>query len=540
LSVRSAAITVVDAALAALEAERGVINDLNVYPVPDGDTGTNLALTVRAILEELQLSHAETVPDVAAAVTKGSLMGARGNSGVILSQIVRGVCEVWGRSERLTTKDFKEALAEAAASAYRAVKVPVEGTMLTVMREMAEAGKSVPDTHSVGSLLVAVEETGRVAVEHTTEQLAALRKAGVVDAGGYGLLVIFRGMAAGMAELTHSGGQVGAARVALRSNPGGGALAPTAHEDAELSAFRYCTSLLIRGEALDAGAFEEFLQPLGDSALAVGDDRLLKVHVHTNDPGVVLTEALKHGTIGEIEINDMHEQTKARDVRLRQQAELTGTVVVAVVAGEGNKALFTELGCSAVVDGGQSMNPSAAQLLRAVEDLGADEVVLLPNNGNVILTAEQAAGMSSRNIAVVPCKSIPLGLSAMVAFDAETDAVGNARLMQDALQGVQDAEVTRAVRDSELDGLTVKKGQAMGLVNGKLVAAEDDIAAAFAAVLEAFAAVEAEVVTVLVALNGSGVTVEQLEQEAARVVPDAEVHFHEGGQPLYPILASAE
>jgi len=540
LSVHNAAITVVEASLAALEAERGVINDLNVYPVPDGDTGTNLALTVRAVLEELQQSDAEGVPAVAAAVTKGSLMGARGNSGVILSQIVRGICDVWGRSEKLTTRDFKDALNEGAVSAYRAVKVPVEGTMLTVMREMATAAQSVPETLSVGKLLAAVEEAGRVAVERTTDQLPALRKAGVVDAGGYGLLVIFRGVAAGMATLTHAGGQVIGTRVALRSTPGGAPQAPPPLESSELSVYRYCTSLLIKGESVDIEAFETFLQPIGDSALVVGDPRLVKVHVHTNDPGVVLTEALKHGAIGEVEINDMHEQTRARDQRLHQQAEDAGTVVVAVVAGQGNKELFRELGCHAVVDGGQSMNPSAAQLLQAVDDLQADEVVLLPNNGNVILTAEQAAGMSSRHIAVVPSRSIPMGLSAMVAFDPESDAVGNARLMEDAIDGVHDAEVTRAVRDSELDGVQVLKGQAMGLVDGRLVVAEDDIEAAFGGVLRVFAENDAEVVTVLLSLNGSGVAHEQLAEVAARVLPDAEVHFHKGGQPLYPILASAE
>ena len=540
MSVHSAAVTVVEAALAALEAERGVINDLNVYPVPDGDTGTNLALTVRAVLEELQQSDVEGVPAVAAAVTKGSLMGARGNSGVILSQIVRGVCDVWGRSDQLTTQDFKEALSEGATSAYRAVKVPVEGTMLTVMREMATAAQSVPDTLSVGKLLAAVEEAGRVAVERTTDQLPTLRKAGVVDAGGYGLLVLFRGVAAGMAALTHAGGQVIGTRVTLWSTPGGASRAPALHEASELSAYRYCTSLLITGEGIDIEAFEAFLQPIGDSTLVVGDARLVKVHVHTNDPGAVLSEALKHGAIGEVEINDMHEQTKARDERLQRQAEVAGTVVVAVVAGEGNKQLFRELGCHTVVDGGQSMNPSAAQLLKAVEDLGADEIVLLPNNGNVILTAEQAAGMSSRHVAVVPSRSIPMGLSAMVAFDPDTDAVGNARLMEDAIHDVRDAEVTRAVRDSELDGVRVVKGQAMGLVDGHLVVAADDIEAAFAGVLRAFADGDAEVVTVLTSLNGSGVTGEQLEAVAARVLPDAEVHFHVGGQPLYPVLASAE
>ena len=538
--MRHTAITVIAAALAAVEAERAVINDLNVYPVPDGDTGTNLALTVRAVLEELQLSDAEGIPAVAAAVTKGSLMGARGNSGVILSQIVRGICEVWGRSDDLATADFKEALAEGASSAYRAVKEPVEGTMLTVIREMAMAAQGVPDTLGLDKLLMAVEEAGRVAVENTTAQLPALQKAGVVDAGGYGLLVLFRGLAAGIAELTNGGITLSTARVALHS---GETAAPPAHEDRfELSAFRYCASLLISGEALDQDAFEAFLLSIGDSTLVVGDERMVKVHVHTNDPGVVLTEALRHGTIGEVEINDMHEQTKANDERLQQRASqvVDGTVVVAVVVGEGNKRLFRELGCHAVVDGGQSMNPSAAQLLEAVDKLGAEEVVVLPNNGNVILTAEQAAGMSSRHIAVVPSASLPLGLAAMLAFDPEGDAVGNARAMQDAIADVHSAEVTRAVRDSELDGVAVLKDQAIGIVDGRLVAAAKDLQTAFAGVLAEFVREEADYVTVLTALNGSGVTREALEELSARALPDAEVHFHEGGQPLYPILASAE
>ncbi|OPZ41292.1 MAG: hypothetical protein BWY94_02464 [Actinobacteria bacterium ADurb.BinA094] len=318
-------------------------------------------------------------------------------------------------------------------------------------------------------------------------------------------------------------------------------------QPSELSEFRYCTSLLITGTAIDREALEAFLAPLGDSALVVGDERTVKIHVHVNDPGVVLSEAVRHGAIADVEINDMHAQTRERDERLTTaptpppQIHEGGSVVVAVVAGAGNRQLFRELGCHAVVDGGQSMNPSAAQLLDAVEALGAEEVVILPNNGNVILTAEQAAGMSSLHIAVVPSRSIPSGLAAMVAFDPGEDAVGNARLMEEAIADVRCGEVTHAVRDSELDGVEVKQGQAMGIVDGKLVAAADDVEGAFGGVLEEFARGGAEYVTVLTALNGSpGTTRERLAELAARLVPDAEVSFHEGGQPLYPILASAE
>lgn len=540
MNVHAAAVSVIESGLAALEAERGVINDLNVYPVPDGDTGTNLALTVRAVLEELQMSDAEGIPAVAAAVTKGSLMGARGNSGVILSQIVRGACDVWGRSETLSTTDLKEALSEAAGSAYRAVREPVEGTMLTVMREMAAAAGGVPGTFGLDKLLLVVGEAGRVAVEMTTAQLPALAKAGVVDAGGYGLLVLFRGLSAGIVRLMNGEASLAVAPVALRSTPGG-VPSVSLPEASELSAYRYCTSMLIKGDAIDRSAFEAFLQPVGDSALVVGDQRMVKIHVHTNDPGVVLSEGVKYGALSEVEINDMHEQTKARDERLLAGPESApGAVVVAVVSGEGNKQLFRDLGCRAVVDGGQSMNPSAAQLLAAVDEVGADEVVLLPNNGNVVLTAEQAAGMSGRHIAVVPATSMPLGLAAMVAYDPEVDAVGNARVMQEAMEGVTCAEVTYAVRESELDGVLVREGQAMGLVDGRLTVAADDLAAAFEGVLRAFAEADAEYVTILTALNGSSLDMNGVEELASRHLPDAELHVHEGGQPLYPILASAE
>ncbi len=548
---RIAAIGVIQSALAAIEAERQFINDLNVYPVPDGDTGTNLVLTVRAVVEELTQSHVTDIPSVAAAVTKGSLMGARGNSGVILSQIVRGICDAWGRANSLDTAVFKQAMSEGQSAAYRAVKTPVEGTMLTVIREMAAAAQGVPDSLGLEHLLAAVEVAGRIAVENTTAQLPALQKAGVVDAGGYGLLVLFRGLSAGIEDLMHGGGVVAGGRLAARAAGEAVAGSPrrpdktravSVEEPSELSEFRYCTSFLISGEAVDREAFERFLLPLGDSALVVGDESAVKVHVHVNDPGAVLSEAVKYGAIGDVEINDMHAQTRARDERLSAAAGIaaSGAVVIAVVAGAGNQQLFRDLGCHVVVDGGQSMNPSAAQLLSAAESLGVQEVVILPNNGNVVLTAEQAAGMSSLNIAVVPSRSIPSGLAAMIAFDPEEDAVGNARTMEEAIADVRYAEVTRAVRDSELDGLEVKQGQAMAIVDGRLVAAADALEEAFAGMLEEFARGGADYVTVLTALNGSGTTREQLQELAARVAPNAEISFHEGGQPLYPVLASAE
>ena len=272
-------------------------------------------------------------------------MGARGNSGVILSQIVRGICDVWGQANSLDTAVFKQAVLEGQQAAYRAVKTPVEGTMLTVIREMATAAQAVPDSLGLEHLLAAVEEAGRIAVENTTAQLPALQKAGVVDAGGYGLLVLFRGLSDGIEDLMRGGKIVAGARLATRAAAeaiaGAGAAAGrirrgvTVDEPSELSEYRYCTSFLITGDAIDREAFEAFLLPIGDSALVVGDERTVKVHVHVNDPGVVLSEALKHGAIGDIEINDMHAQTRERDERLASAPEVGegGTVVVAVVAG---------------------------------------------------------------------------------------------------------------------------------------------------------------------------------------------------------------
>jgi len=523
-------------ALAAVEAERSLINDLNVYPVPDGDTGTNLALTVRAIVDEVEHCEDDDLAGLAAAVTKGSLMGARGNSGVILSQIVRGACDVLGAAPAVGAAEFKKALHDASAAAYRAVKQPVEGTMLTVVREMAAAAQAVPDSAGVPELGLIVEQAGRTAVERTTEQLEALRQAGVVDAGGYGLLVLFRGLMRAVVD------PVGEVAVNAPAAEGEVVVEPLLAQtgEAELSRYRYCTSFLLKGDGLRGEELEEYLAPLGDSALVVGDEQMLKAHVHTDDPGVVLSHAVTLGALSEVEVNDMHEQTKVRGARLKGAGRPTGTVAVAVVAGEGNKELFRTLGVHAVVDGGQSMNPSAAQLLQAIDGLGAEQVVLLPNNSNVILTAEQAAGMSSRHVAVVPSTSIPAGLAAMVAFDAAADATGNARAMEAAVVGVRSAEITHAVRDSEVDGVVVTRGQVIGLVDGTVVAASDDLRAVFKAVIDEFASRQPEIVTVLTALNGSQVSVAELEASVRAACPDAEIEFHVGGQPLYPILASAE
>ncbi len=544
MSARGHVLEVLGGASTALGVERGYINDLNVYPVPDGDTGTNLFLTVQAIIDEVEGVPADDLQGLMAVVIRGSLMGARGNSGVILSQIVRGACESLAAAQSFNAAAVRDALRDASNAAYRAVRQPVEGTMLSVIRAMSEAAAGTPEAISLPALLTTVTTAGAEAVERTIDQLEVLRRAGVVDAGGYGLLVLLRGGVAGFLR-AETGSAAAAAVTADGSDHRRGrasrhieGIPPDAIED---SRFRYCTSFLLLGEGLDRDDLETFVNTQGDCALVVGDEGMLKVHVHTDHPGEVLGYASAHGRIDDVEVADMREQTRARQRRLRLDRRVT---VVAVAAGEGNKALFRELGCEAVIDGGQSMNPSAAELVEAVESLDAAEVVLLPNNKNVVLTAEQAAAMCDRQVVVVASTSLPAGLAAMVAFEATADAAANAVAMDEAMRRVHSAEITHAVRDSEIDGVAVRQGEVIGLVDGRLAASGDDLRLVFSDVVRRLGSEGAELITILTALNGCGVTVTDLQRAAAETCavacPDVEFLFQEGGQPLYPILLGAE
>ena len=517
-------------ALASLERNRQRIDDLNVYPVPDGDTGTNLTMTARAVVDELDRTTTDDRAGLVKEVTRAALMGARGNSGVILSQIIRGAAETLRTNGDVDTRTLAQAFRSASDAAYRAVRQPVEGTMLSVIREMAEEGESAGnDAPTKPELLARIVKRGEEAVARTPEQLEVLREAGVVDAGGVGLLEIVRGLAA-----TAAGEPLPAAPVAREELN-----IDAIHQ--ELSPYRYCTTFMIEGDNLDSDGIEKELEQLGDSLLVVGDPEALKVHVHTDDPGSALAIGTRAGVIEGVEIANMHEQTLQREQRLLEavpDAPLSTTGVVAVVAGDGNRKLFESLGATRIVEGGQTMNPSTAELVEAIESTPAAEVVVLPNNSNVILSAEQAVGLVDKPVKVVPTDSLPAGLAAMLAFDPDRQAEDNAAAMNEVLAEVKTGEVTIASRDVDMNGVSVRKGAWLGLADGKAVAGGADFDDVAAAVAERLLEEPRSVMTLL-----TGADEPELDSLLERIQerhPDLELDVQAGGQPHYPLLLSAE
>ena len=530
--------------LATLEANRRRIDDLNVYPVPDGDTGTNLTLTAQAIVESLEASTAADRAAVAKELTRAALMGARGNSGVIFSQIVRGAAEVLGEPGTIDATRIRRAFRGASDAAYRAVRRPVEGTMLSVIRELAEEGEN-PRHASLSALELfrVLVARGEEALARTPEQLAVLREAGVVDAGGAGLLEIVRGISA-----------------TLAGEPVPEAPAEDAHEagiDAihqELSAFRYCTVFVVEGEELDADALETELEQLGDSLLVVGDRTALKIHVHTDEPGAALALATALGTIEGVEIANMHKQTDERSERILESVLDPGldsgrdgapdlglileTGVVAVVPGVGNRRLFESYGATRVIEGGQTMNPSTEDIVKAIEATPATEVLVLPNNSNVILSAEQAAKLATKPVRVIPSRSVQAGLAAIVRYLPSLGAAENETAMVQALEQVATGEVTIASRDVELDGVDVRKGAFLGLAGGEAVASSADFDEVAFAVVERLLGPGREVLTILTGADEPELAgiIRRLEQSH----PEVELDVQPGGQPHYPLLLAAE
>jgi DAK2 domain fusion protein YloV len=510
------------AALGSLERNRRRIDDLNVYPVPDGDTGTNLTLTVRAVVEALEGegTPARDRASEARFVARAALLGGRGNSGVILSVIVRGVTDVLGEAETIDAKAVAAALRRASDQAYSKVMNPVEGTMLTAVRVLAETAEGAGEL-GLPNLLRLLVERGDAAVLRTQEQLDILRDAGVVDAGAAGLLEVVRGIA------SHVTGEP------LPEAPEE-EYAGVASAHRELSQFRYCTGFVVEGESLDAEALERELAALGDSLLVVGDDTALKVHVHTDDPGRALRLATGIGVIEAVEVVNMHRQTAEREERLLDSAETTATALVAVAVGEGNRRLFEASGAT-VVDGGETMNPSTEALLRAIEGAPAAEVVVMPNDPNVFMAAEEAASLATKPVHVVRSGSIQAGLAAAIAHDASRPGEEDAADLTEAVEAVAVGAVTVASRPVE--GVA-EQGDFLGLVGREPVVGGKELAGVAEQVVEALLDEPHDLLTVLTGAGDS--ELDGLLERIESRWPELEVHVHDGGQPHYRLLLSAE
>jgi DAK2 domain fusion protein YloV len=517
----------VRAALASLEANRERIDNLNVYPVPDGDTGTNMVLTIRAVGEALDALRASEPVAVAHEVTRACLMGARGNSGVILSQLVRGAAEVLAQHESVDAVTLARVLRAGSDTGYDSVREPQEGTILTVAREMAERAEAIaPSCADVGEALADVVGHGEAALALTREQLDVLREAGVVDAGAAGLLELVRGIAAHV-----RGEPVPKAASAPEALP-----LEAVH--GAPSRYRYCTSFYVEGQEADPERLERELVAFGDSVLVVGTRGAVKVHFHTDEPGRALSLATAVGVVEEVDIRNMHVQTAERTERLLTVAEAGVCDVVAVCAGAGNARLFQSLGAARIVEGGQSMNPPASALVEAIDSVPASQAIVLPNNKNVVLTAEQAASVSDKDVYVVPTHSMQAGLGAMVAFDRTASAEQNASEMEAAANLVRAGAVTRASRSTVIGGLEVEEGLFLGLVDGDPVVCGPVLAPVAREVIERLLVESSDVVTILL---GDGVTdADGLRREIEAAHPELEIDVHEGGQPHYPLLFSVE
>jgi DAK2 domain fusion protein YloV len=521
-----------------LEKHAASINALNVFPVPDGDTGTNMLLTMQAALEEIDMTADDSAGEVARAAAHGALMGARGNSGVILSQLFRGVAGALDNKAQFDGTDWAVALAEGSTTAYKGVIKPVEGTILTVGREAAEAAQAAVQEGECDLLQVMerVVAAAKDSVARTPLLLSVLREAGVVDAGGQGLYVILDGALRYMRG--ESMEMVEAASAPMR--PMG-----TAPKQ-EAMKWGYCTEFILRGQTMD---FEEIRQRIagwGDSVMVVGDENTIKVHVHTFRPGEVISYASSKGTLHSIKIDNMQDQHQeylvmGEDAKpASTEAERSGIAIVAVVSGPGLEQVVNSLGVSAIVPGGQTMNPSTQELLQAIEAQEADDVIVLPNNDNVILAAQKAKELSRKNVAIVPSETIPQGISALLAFNYQASLEKNAAAMERATHDIQTAEITRAIRSVTINGLEVEEGEIIGLLNGDLVASGKTMDEVALKLLDRAEAPGHEIITVY---YGEDVTQSQAEKLANTIrdrCPEQELELINGGQPHYHYIISAE
>lgn len=516
------------------------INAINVFPVPDGDTGTNMLLTMRSTVEEAHRAPDSTASEVSKAIAHGALMGARGNSGVILSQIFRGFAKGLVDRESLDGSALAKALMEASHTAYKGLSQPVEGTILTVIRDAATAAEvaAKSDDGNLVSVMEAAVKAAKDSVARTPLLLDVLREAGVVDAGGQGLYVLLEGalryLKGELEEMQYRKPQLVAASIPL--TPRVGMLIAEPEEP-----YGYCTNFLLEGQGLNPDEIRQKLEKEGQSLIVTGDEATIRVHIHTYDPGIIMGFATSLGTLHQIQIQNMDDQHASFIEMQQDKLPNLDIAVVAVVAGEGMKGVLQSLGASKVVPGGQTMNPSVKEILQAVESVPSRRIILLPNNKNIVLTASQVQSLTSKEVTVVPTKTVPQGIAALLTFNYEGTLEENVRAMQEAIATVKTVEVTRSVRSTHINGLKVSNGQVIGIIDDEdLVSAGDDVIEVLFQTLDKADIESAEVVTVYHGADVDAVQAENVTQQICSKYPAKQVELVQGGQPHYDYIVSLE
>ncbi|WP_295361723.1 DAK2 domain-containing protein [uncultured Pseudoramibacter sp.] len=522
-----------------LETYKSNVDELNVFPVPDGDTGTNMSMTFANSIRELDKLKNDELYAVSKTASSGALFGARGNSGVILSQLLRGLAKANKGKQVLDIKAASDGIKAAADTAYKAVMKPTEGTILTVAREMSEFAQAhYTEYTDMLAFLTDVLKQGQDALSRTPDMLPVLKEAGVVDSGGQGLIYIVEGAVKGLAgeELE----QAAKPKISDRER-----FVDDSNMKPEDITFGYCTEFIIKhAQDADENALRDYLSTIGDCVLVIKDDDLIKVHVHTDHPGKAFEKALTMGALTRMKVDNMREMLGVSDDDSEAEAEPAGDPVpygfVAVSPGDGLSEIFKELGVTRVISGGQTMNPSTEDFTAEIDKINADHIFLFPNNGNIILAANQAATMSKKDVHVIPSKTIPQCITAMLSFNSEADCEANEKAMTDVLDTVKTGEVTYAVRDTKIDGQVINKGDIMGITGGKIQTVGKDVNDVTAKLIDSLMEPESELVSIY---YGNGLKEEdttQLVDAIEEKYEDCDVEVSEGAQPLYYYILSVE
>lgn len=526
------------AATSWLEKSAPDIDSLNVFPVPDGDTGTNMLLTMRSSIEEAYRAPDHGAATVVRAMAKGALMGARGNSGVILSQILRGLAQGIAEKDIVTGKDLADALRQASLAAYSGVTNPVEGTILTVVKDVSAAARrqATEGPDDLTSVMEAAVRAAADSVAKTPSLLPVLRQAGVVDAGGQGLYTILEGalhyIKGEVDQMQFKRPTVVASNIPL--------IVKTPQRMVDELPYGYCTEFLMKGKDLDLNKIRNRLHKRGKSLIVVGDSQTVRIHIHTLDPGEVIHYATSFGTLHQLNIRNMNEQVQDFLQMRKEKTPTADVALVAVVAGDGLRDVFNSLGVTAIVPGGQTMNPSTKDLLQAVEKAFSDKVIILPNNKNIIPAARQVKGLTDKQVEVIPTESIPQGVAAVLSFDYEADFDSNVDIMTRAKTSVRSIEITRAVRSTRLGALDIKKKQPLGFLDGDMVAVGDDPIGVLSQTLSRIDLGRAQVATIYFGADTSLSDAERAAETIREAHPQLQVEVVKGGQPHYDYIISIE